>query len=97
MKTIVLFSDEIEKLVSKVFALQFVIMLLSALLLDGGTTAQINCVALAGFWCGAAFIVIRRRFSPTKFDLAYFQWGFLLLVLTLNPLVRLVWYLSGMA
>lgn len=43
-------SDKIEQLLPQVLTAQLVIMLVSALMLDFGSTMSINTVALTAFW-----------------------------------------------
>jgi len=45
-------------------------------MLDGGTTAKVVGVAVSGFWLCTAFVIVRRRFNPTKFDLVFVRWAF---------------------
>ena len=51
--------------------------ILSLLMLDGGQTAKVYAVTLAGFWPCAFLIALRRRWSPTAVDLWFWRWGFL--------------------
>lgn len=69
---------------------------LCALMLDGGLLRYRCAVALAGFWVGVALIVVRRPLAPSRDDLAFVRWGFLLVfALTIvmadivRPLLRL--------
>lgn len=50
--------------------------LLCALFLDGGATAKVCGIALAGFWGAALVCLARRPFSPAASDLAYIRYGF---------------------
>ena len=97
MKNVELFSPKIERLFRQVVAFQLAVMVLSVLTMDFGDTAKINAAALAAFWCGAALILIWRRHNLTNFDLAYFKWGFPLLVLLLNPLIWCIWSYRGLS
>jgi len=63
-------------------ALQVPATLLLSLVLDDGTMAKIGFSVLAGFWTGAAAIMIRRPQTPKALDLFYLKWGYVpLLVL----------------
>jgi hypothetical protein len=59
------------------FWLQALLCILSALVMDGGQTAKVCGLALAGFWFCALVFAFRRPFSPTKIDLWFWNWGFL--------------------
>jgi hypothetical protein len=57
--------------------LQVPLGVISILMLDGGGTAKVFAVTLAGFWLSAFLLAFRRAFSPTTTDLMFWRWGFL--------------------
>jgi hypothetical protein len=70
--------------------IQMIFGLLCGLILDGGVTASFCGIALAAFWGGAVFVLIRRPQSPTRWDLELMRFGFLVvfaLTVVLAPLV----------
>jgi hypothetical protein len=46
------------------------------LMLDGGYMARLCGCAVAGFWAGAALLMVQRRLQPSPTDIAYIRWGF---------------------
>ena len=51
----------------------------TVVLLGGGAAALGMVAILAGYWIVAAIIILRRPLSPSKGDVAFVRWGFLLL------------------
>lgn len=62
-------------------ALQVPVALLLVLMLDGGVAAKIGGGVMAGFWIGAAAIMVRRPKEPKPLDLLYVKWGYAPLLL----------------
>jgi hypothetical protein len=62
-------------------ALQVPIAILLLLMLDGGFSARIGGCVMAGFWIGAAVIMVRRPKEPKPLDLLYVKWGYAPLLL----------------
>jgi len=56
---------------------QIPIVVILCLILDLGEMAMIGACALAGFWLGAAAVMLRRPRKPTRLDLLYIRWGYL--------------------
>jgi hypothetical protein len=56
--------------------LQVGIGILCVLMLDGGVLARVCACAVLAFWAGAALILVRRPYEPTRFDLAMIRYGF---------------------
>ena len=56
---------------------QLFVILLAALVLDGGVLLLICLFAVAGFWGGVGVLVLRRKARASRFDLALIRWGFL--------------------
>lgn len=88
-------SAEYRKTVFQALALQAVMVALSQLVLDFGTSARICGLALLGFWAGVALIIARRPSTPTRTDLALIRIGFLPLLGLAVPVVLWVWRLRG--
>ena len=57
------------------------LMLLSAMVLDGGATALASFCAIVGFWVGVNLIVARRPELPTKADIDVIRFGPLTVVI----------------
>ena len=55
---------------------QTVVLLFTALLLDGGVLFRGCSIAAIAYWLGALFIVIRRRRNPTDNDVVLIKYGF---------------------
>jgi hypothetical protein len=72
-----LLSPKYKDAAKTAFWVQILVCILSALVMDGGQTARVCGLALAGFWCTAFVFAFRRPFTPTKIDLWYWKWGFL--------------------
>jgi hypothetical protein len=56
------------------------ILFLSGLAADGGAAAWICMKAALVFWAAVVLIAIRRPQSPSKWDLRFIRFGFLLLL-----------------
>jgi hypothetical protein len=66
-----------------VFALvqQAVLLLLTSLVLDGGFLFRVCLTAVTAHWIWIGTAVVRRRTSPTAWDIALVKFGFLLCLL----------------
>jgi hypothetical protein len=60
--------------------LQVLLTLFMVLLLDGGYTARIGACAMGGFWIGVTAVMFRRPRNPSRLDLLYVRWGYLVLL-----------------
>ncbi len=60
-----------------------IILILGALMLDGGQFARACCVGILGHCLAMTLIAVRRPLTPTMIDLAVLRWGFL----PLTPLI----------
>ena len=58
------------------FATQVIVGFLAAMVLDGEIMARVVEVAVLSFSLCAAVVIMRRPHEPSKFDLAFVQWGF---------------------
>ena len=56
-------------------------LLFGAVLLDGGVMGRFVLVGTIAYWCVSLIILIRRYSKLTRFDLLFFQFGFLLAML----------------
>lgn len=69
-------SAEYDRVIRNALITQVVAGCFAALILDGGIIARVVGVAVLGFWLGAAILVLRRPFKPSRIDLGFIQWGF---------------------
>lgn len=60
--------------------LQVLTTLLLLAILDGGTLARAGGAAMVGFWVGAAVVMFRRPRTPSRLDLLYLRWGYLVML-----------------
>jgi hypothetical protein len=72
-------------------ALQAIIILLFANLMDGGLRLQACLYSYAGYAAGALLILARRARRLTKIDLLYLRWAWLPLIVVGVPLFVRVW------
>lgn len=71
------------------------LMLLSAMVLDGGATALATFCAIVGIWTAIVLIVARRPQLPTKADIDVIRFGPIMAMIAAQFLARLIWYLRG--
>lgn len=69
-------SSAYDVVIRDSLVVQLIVGVLAALMLDGGVLARVVGVAVLAFWLSAAVLVLRRPWKPSKFDLAFIQWGF---------------------
>jgi hypothetical protein len=74
---------------------QVTILILSALVLDGGRVFHICVVASTAFWPMTALITFRRPTSPTTIDLLAIRWGYPLMVLVVGSIGPSIWASLG--
>jgi len=72
-----------------------VLLLLTSLMLDGGTTFGLCLTASLGYWAGVGMALLRRGTSPTTTDLLYFRWGSLALTCASPCIATLVYAIIG--
>jgi hypothetical protein len=89
-------SPDYRKPIFEAVALQTLLGLLSAFILDGGTTARICGVALVAFWGGVAVLIGRRPRTPTWGDITLIRFGYLPVLVLAFFLVHLIWHLRGL-
>ena len=75
---------------------QVIVLVLAAMLLDGGDLLMFCLVACLAFWVGVTFIRVHRGQTPTKMDLILIRSSYLLLCIITFFVVHLVWKLRGM-
>jgi len=71
---------------------QGICLILALLVLDGGITLNATVIALIAYWIAVFLIVSRRVHTPTRNDLFFVRYGFLLIwgfVVIAGPMV---WY-----
>jgi hypothetical protein len=61
--------------------LQICILLLAALVLDGGDVLNFMLIAATAYWSAVAIIMIRRNGNATWIDQFLLKWGFPLTIL----------------
>jgi hypothetical protein len=88
-------SSSYRKPVFEALVLQMLLGLLSALILDGGTTARICGIALIAFWAGAAVLIWRHPQMPTRTDITFVRFGYLPVVVLAFFLVHFIWHVRG--
>ncbi len=88
-------SPKYDSPIFEAAALQILLGLLSALIIDEGTVAQICGIALIAFWAGAAVLIWRHRESPTRVDLGLIRFGYLPVIVLAFCLSGLIWHLRG--
>jgi hypothetical protein len=76
-------------------ALQVVLGLLSAMILDGGDCRHICGVALLAFWAGAVVLISRHPRNPTKTDLTLFRIGYVPVLVLAYTIIHLAWLARG--
>ncbi|MDB5335063.1 MAG: hypothetical protein JWN70_682 [Planctomycetaceae bacterium] len=69
-------SAEYDRVIRNALITQAALGCFAALILDGGIIARVVGVAVLGFWLCTVLLVLRRRFKPSRIDLAFIQWGF---------------------
>jgi len=89
-------SPSYRKAVFEAAALQVLLGLLSALLLDGGTMARICGIALVAFWGGAIVLIWRRPLFPSRTDIEFVRFGYLPVVVIAFFLVHFISQIRGM-
>ena len=83
-------SSEYRPAIKTVLLQQAVVLILAALVLDGGVTFNSAVISVVGFWLGLGVILVRRPDSPTPGDLFYVGYAFLLIaaiVIVSEPIV----------
>ncbi|MEI8289428.1 MAG: hypothetical protein WCH99_08130 [Verrucomicrobiota bacterium] len=96
MKRALPISPKYDSPIFEAVAIQLVLGILSALILDGGTVARICGIALVAFWGGAVVMIWRHPQSPTKVDIELIRFGFLPVAVLAFFLVHFIWHLRGL-
>ncbi len=71
---------------------QGIFLILAALVLDMGETWNATLVAMLAYWMPAGLIMARRLDRPTRIDLFFVRWGFLVIWLVTMVIGPVVWY-----
>lgn len=74
---------------------QLPIVLLAALLLDGGRAFHITTVAAFAYWPMLGLIYFNRRESPTFLDLVAIRYGYIVILLIVSTVGPAVWTKLG--
>ena len=75
--------------------LQAILFVLTVCMLDGGQLFKQFLVAMIGYWLGVAFIVVRRKMTPTKTDLLFIRYGSVVLLVLAPAVAKLVYRIIG--
>jgi hypothetical protein len=75
---------------------QLPILVLTALLLDGGRVFHVTKVAACAYWPMAALIYFNRRASPTYVDLIAIRYGYIVILLVVGKLGPALWTKLGL-
>lgn len=70
------FFTKYEPVFKVSIVLQVFILLLSAIVLDGGQLNQFMLLSAAAYWCIVAIIMIRRNGNATGLDRFLITWGY---------------------
>jgi len=73
--------SELHTALGYVVLIQVVILMLTALLLDGGFCARICGAAMVGYWLMVGWFALRRRDALTKADVILIRSGFFIWVM----------------
>ncbi|MBU8902309.1 MAG: hypothetical protein KOO69_06185 [Victivallales bacterium] len=90
-----LFHNKYKKAIFFSLAYQMVLLLFSAMILDGGQCGQYMLVSMAGFWVSVIVLIIRKPWSPSKKDIFYIKWGFFLILFFVPLIMKFTWMLRG--
>jgi len=63
-------SDDYRSPLRATLVIEFVVVILSGLMLDRGIFARIALIVVVGFWAGVFVMMIRRPQAPTAIDRA---------------------------
>ena len=76
-------------------ALQVVLLILGAMVLDGGECLSAVVYSSIAYWAGLAFVVFRRPSTPTGGDLVFVRYGLIPIVIGGVLLFIYVWGKKG--
>jgi hypothetical protein len=71
------------------------LLILTALILDGGRSFAFCQVAVVGHWLGVLIVALRRFRSPTFWDVIFIRYGGIMLFLLLGLIAPAVWSIIG--
>jgi hypothetical protein len=95
LKSIHLFDKKYEKAIAFSFAYQLFLLLMSAMILDGGQCAQYMFVSMVAFWGAVIVLILRRRWNPSIIDILYIKWGIFPVLLSVPFIMGYVWHIRG--
>ena len=90
-------SSSYKRPVIEAAILSSVFLVLSFMVLDGGTTAFASLFAVAGFWAAVLLMILRRPQSPTSVDVQVIRFGSLVAIVAAQFLARWIWHLRGVS
>lgn len=76
-------------------AQQLGLLMVAAMVLDGGESFQVVAYAALGFWGGFFLMFARRRNQLTRADRILLRWGFLILCVISSLITNSVWFFRG--
>jgi hypothetical protein len=95
MKSYLWTATDFSRAVTSALIQQAFVILLSAMILDGGGTAQICLYAFAGFWGGTALLAFRRGAALSRVDIAFIRWGYIPVCVLAFALTGWIWAMRG--
>jgi len=69
-------SPAYDAVIKQALAMQLIVGVPAALLLDGGVFARVIAASAVAFWLSVAVVLVRRPLEPTRNDLIFIRWGF---------------------
>jgi hypothetical protein len=85
----------LEGAIYSAFMQQAIILILAAMILDGGCIGQVCIYAFLGFWGGVFVLRVRTRDVLTKVDLLLIRGGYILVCILSFFITRSIWTLRG--
>jgi hypothetical protein len=76
MRDFALFSAQYCNAIELAAGQQFIALLATGFLLDGGQMLRVALFAAVAHWVVILTIILRRRLSPSRFDLGIIRFGF---------------------
>ena len=73
-------SPAYREAVKVALVVQVLTTLFLGAILDGGALAKAGGAAMVGFWIGVAVVMVRRPRTPSRLDLLYVRWGYVVML-----------------
>jgi len=77
--------------VKSALAQQLILIVLAAMILDGGRIAQICLFGFVAFWTGALLLIVRAKGRVTKADLVFIEGGSIVVCLLSYLIASGIW------